>query len=124
MKILWAVMAVILLVVVIRAIIEQMQFKKNGIKVMAHIMGYQEQNGQQFAHYFFNYEGTDYTICDYFADDHPAPDTDREVLFLPNKPKYVMREESTSIKLWQIGGIIAAAVLLVIEVMQLTGIGK
>ncbi|MBQ7989859.1 MAG: hypothetical protein IJ251_02275 [Oscillospiraceae bacterium] len=120
--VIWTVLAVIILVVVIMAIVTQTRFRKKGVKVMAHIVGYMAQNGQQFAQYYFEYGGQNYTITDYFSDDSPMPDSDREILFLPGYTKYVMREESTKIKAWQIAGIIAAAALLAVEVLKLMGI--
>lgn len=119
MDVIWLVMGVLIVIILAKAIIAQMRFKKNGIRITAHIQGYVDQNGKPFAQYLFGHNGQSYTASGYYADESPAPDTDREILFLPDNTEYVMTDEDIRMKLWQIGGIIAGAVVAVIEVIKI-----
>ncbi len=112
-------MGVLIIIILVKAIVAQLRFKKNGIRLTAHIQGYVNQNGKPFAQYLFEHNGQSYTASGYYADESPAPDTDREILFLPDNTEYVMTDEDIKMKLWQIGGIIAGAVVAVLEVVKI-----
>lgn len=119
---LFTLLCAILLVVCIYSIIDQLKTKSKGILVKAKINGYTAQNGNRFAQYVIDHDGQYYTVSDAFAEEGESQEEYRDVLWVPGDTKYAYRPDKAKPQLWQIVGCIAAAVVIVIDILRTAGI--
>ncbi len=108
-----SVFSILAIVFICKVIYTQFKFKKKGKQIDAEIIGYNNGSNNPFAVYKFTYEGEELKIDAHFADKKPAPvGTVEKIYYIPGNKQGVMRERDLSIKLWQIGCIVAFAALM------------